>query len=194
MRGLCVELSTLNPPRYCFNAQPSNAYNESRSGAWRDMGIRFLCPNGHRLNVKEDLAGRRGICPNCGAKFLIPSADGSQQPVAVAATAAINPTVVRGSPDPAHAASGVRKPAQNADLRTTPFDIPMADSPAVGQLPTFDEPVANAVSPPAPVSKYVASRARARRNQTTIAILLLLAVLVLAPVLVLVLQNGPWGQ
>jgi len=36
------------------------------------MGIRFFCPNGHKLNVKERLAGKRGICPNCGVKLLIP--------------------------------------------------------------------------------------------------------------------------
>jgi hypothetical protein len=36
------------------------------------MGIRFLCPNGHRLNVKSFLAGKRGICPHCNAKFEIP--------------------------------------------------------------------------------------------------------------------------
>jgi len=37
------------------------------------MGIRFYCPNGHKLNVKKFQAGRRGICPYCGTKFLIPS-------------------------------------------------------------------------------------------------------------------------
>lgn len=37
------------------------------------MGIRFLCPNGHKLNVKTFLAGKRGLCPYCGAKFLIPA-------------------------------------------------------------------------------------------------------------------------
>ena len=37
-----------------------------------EMGIRFLCPNGHRLNVKSFLAGKRGICPHCNAKFEIP--------------------------------------------------------------------------------------------------------------------------
>ncbi len=36
------------------------------------MGIRFYCPNGHKLNVKEFQAGRRGICPYCGAKVRIP--------------------------------------------------------------------------------------------------------------------------
>ena len=37
------------------------------------MGIRFFCPNGHKLNVKEFQAGRRGICPFCGAKIRIPT-------------------------------------------------------------------------------------------------------------------------
>jgi len=42
------------------------------------MGIRFLCPNGHKLNVKSFLAGKRGICPQCDAKFLVPEASGEQ--------------------------------------------------------------------------------------------------------------------
>ncbi len=42
------------------------------------MGIRFLCPNGHKLNVKAFLAGERGICPQCDAKFLVPSESGGQ--------------------------------------------------------------------------------------------------------------------
>ncbi len=37
------------------------------------MGIRLRCPNGHKLNVKSFLAGKRGVCPHCGAKFDIPS-------------------------------------------------------------------------------------------------------------------------
>jgi hypothetical protein len=36
------------------------------------MGIRFICPNGHKLNVKAFLAGKRGLCPKCGAKVVIP--------------------------------------------------------------------------------------------------------------------------
>jgi len=36
------------------------------------MGIRFCCPNGHKLHVKAFLAGKRGICPECGAKVEIP--------------------------------------------------------------------------------------------------------------------------
>ncbi len=36
------------------------------------MGIRFFCPNGHKLNVKAELAGKVGICPKCGERMLIP--------------------------------------------------------------------------------------------------------------------------
>jgi len=36
------------------------------------MGVRFLCPNGHKLNVKAELAGKRAICPECGAKLIVP--------------------------------------------------------------------------------------------------------------------------
>jgi hypothetical protein len=39
----------------------------------RLMGIRFQCPNGHKLNVKADLAGKRASCPECGAKLVIPA-------------------------------------------------------------------------------------------------------------------------
>jgi len=38
----------------------------------RTMGIRFKCPNGHSLNIKSHLAGKKGKCPKCGAKVLIP--------------------------------------------------------------------------------------------------------------------------
>jgi hypothetical protein len=37
------------------------------------MGIRFYCPTGHKLNVKSFQAGRTGICPYCGTKFVIPN-------------------------------------------------------------------------------------------------------------------------
>jgi hypothetical protein len=43
------------------------------------MGIRFRCPNGHKLNVKEidpatgrRVVGKIGYCPKCGARFRIP--------------------------------------------------------------------------------------------------------------------------
>lgn len=36
------------------------------------MGIVAFCPNGHRVKVKDELAGRKGICPTCAARFRIP--------------------------------------------------------------------------------------------------------------------------
>jgi len=45
------------------------------------MGIRFECPNGHRLNVKAFLAGKRGICPDCDARFLVPMESGGRAQV-----------------------------------------------------------------------------------------------------------------
>lgn len=36
------------------------------------MGIKFNCPNGHKMNVKTFLAGKKGICPKCGVRVTIP--------------------------------------------------------------------------------------------------------------------------
>jgi hypothetical protein len=44
------------------------------------MGIKFLCPNGHKLHVKAFLSGKRAICPKCGARVLVP-AESSIAPV-----------------------------------------------------------------------------------------------------------------
>lgn len=41
------------------------------------MGIRFKCPQGHKINVKAFLAGKRGFCPTCGASVDIPLVDPS---------------------------------------------------------------------------------------------------------------------
>ncbi len=44
------------------------------------MGVRFECPAGHKLHVKAELAGKRGICPECGVKFIVPSFSGQRVP------------------------------------------------------------------------------------------------------------------
>ncbi|MEN1679746.1 MAG: DUF4339 domain-containing protein [Planctomycetota bacterium] len=36
--------------------------------------IRFRCPNGHALQVRSELAGQRGKCPECGCAVQVPSA------------------------------------------------------------------------------------------------------------------------
>jgi hypothetical protein len=44
------------------------------------MGIRLVCPQGHKLHVKAFLAGKRAICPHCGEKVLVPL--GNEAPTA----------------------------------------------------------------------------------------------------------------
>ena len=36
------------------------------------MGIRFFCPNGHKLHVKTEQGGKVGYCPECNARMRIP--------------------------------------------------------------------------------------------------------------------------
>jgi len=82
------------------------------------MGIRFHCPNGHKLNVKSFLAGKKGVCPDCGAKFRIPphsepglgSDEPDDQPVAAASNPAPSAAVTKpiapvASPAPAAVAT-----------------------------------------------------------------------------------------
>lgn len=35
--------------------------------------IVFLCPNGHELSAPVSRAGKKGKCPDCGAKFIVPT-------------------------------------------------------------------------------------------------------------------------
>jgi hypothetical protein len=50
------------------------------------MGIVSYCPAGHRIKVKDHLAGKNGICPTCGAKFRIPRVSAASVPVRVTAS------------------------------------------------------------------------------------------------------------
>ncbi|MFM8734376.1 MAG: GYF domain-containing protein [Pirellulales bacterium] len=53
------------------------------------MGIVAYCPNGHRLKVKDQLAGRKGVCPTCGTSFRIPLASVVAEPPRSAALAPV---------------------------------------------------------------------------------------------------------
>ena len=55
------------------------------------MGIRFTCPQGHSLNVKSELAGKRGVCPQCGTAVQIP--ENSVPPIVTAGAGAETPSV-----------------------------------------------------------------------------------------------------
>lgn len=69
------------------------------------MGIVAFCPNGHRIKVKDELAGRKGICPTCAAKFRIPTKDAHPAAAATGPAAARPPMARVVSLDPLFAAS-----------------------------------------------------------------------------------------
>jgi hypothetical protein len=86
-------------------------------GIGTDMGIRFECPNGHQLHVKTFLAGMRGICPECDARFLIPLESGGQatvveEPVAPAAPPMQAPPAVAAPPIAVPPPAGTEPPPQ----------------------------------------------------------------------------------
>jgi uncharacterized paraquat-inducible protein A len=37
------------------------------------MSIRVVCRNGHILSVKDELAGKIGLCPTCKARVQVPT-------------------------------------------------------------------------------------------------------------------------
>lgn len=41
--------------------------------------ISFLCPNGHQLEAPVSSAGKKGKCPECGAKFKVPSMESLEE-------------------------------------------------------------------------------------------------------------------
>jgi hypothetical protein len=163
------------------------------------MGIRFNCPNGHKLHVKEYLAGKRGVCPNCGAKFTIPQVD--QPPGTEAESTAAN------GPGAAASPSVVIAVRDSPALQTTsggptssPAPSPPSSGPAMDQAPSRESdgappPFDFTAIPPrgseSPVATYTSQRQRMRKTQLRIAIALLLTVIALAAVLVWVLQRGP---
>jgi hypothetical protein len=180
------------------------------------MGIRFSCPNGHKLHVKSFLAGKRGICPQCGARILIPSEEqfGKNAPPAsppferqgqVESSIALAGTLT----DPGSASVVIAiaespvgsSPIVNAPtpmptiVSTSPPAIPntvVAPPTVASEPPAAIQPivVTDAIEPISPAGRYVAQRERHRRKQFLFAIMLFLAVIVLAGVLVFVLLRG----
>ena len=87
------------------------------------MGIRFACHVcGKQLNIKRDLAGRRGICPSCQSKFRIPINDAEKSsPV----------ESPRSEKQPAEAATGGGTPVREVvAVSTTDLDESQANSKA----------------------------------------------------------------
>jgi hypothetical protein len=168
------------------------------------MGIRFNCPNGHKLNVKEFLAGKRGVCPQCGAKFVIPmpaevATTELPQPVGIGLSQSVEIAV---SPAPSHQVASA-PPSPSVIIPVTEIELvplepvlqPAArgpDIPLAGGLPESILAVTPTVAVPpgiAPEAVLPSPRERSRRNQIVISLLLLALVVLLAGVLIWVLKR-----
>ena len=58
------------------------------------MGIVSFCPQGHRVKVKDHLAGKKGVCPTCGSRFRIPLASTAAPTTSPAETVLPEATIV----------------------------------------------------------------------------------------------------
>ena len=158
------------------------------------MGIRFLCPNGHKLNVKSFLAGKRAVCPQCGAKVLVPNeAEPSTEPSGTA-----DGTVPKLS-----AAAGHLANQRLTNTASPSVMIAMAESEVApvrqGAATSSPEPIVVTQTQPLvpvtpiampPDAAYNLRRERNRRNQIKIAMALCALVIVLAIVLIWVLRRN----
>ena len=107
------------------------------------MGIKFLCPNGHKLNVKAYLAGKKGVCPKCGVRVRIP-----QQP------AEANDDNDPSDEDPLASPAVAPRPAVAVPAFTAPIAVvsPPSIRPAIPVVPTGMAVAAPAVTRSVPSS------------------------------------------
>ncbi len=72
------------------------------------MGIRFACHVCNKqLNIKSELAGRRGVCPSCASRFRIPLQDSAKS----------SPVEMRPAPVAAESQSGAPQPQSQPPQR-----------------------------------------------------------------------------
>lgn len=171
------------------------------------MGIRFSCPNGHKLNVKTFLAGKRGVCPQCGAKFVIPA------PVE---TLAASPAKPRGIVETHYEEIAAPSLGESSTVDLAPsIVIDIADSEAIptdigsGPADVFPQELAQQASPaalpfeaplpsilgiaPAPISPESPTQPRPERSRwlpIVLSVLLFVLVIGLAITFVWVLRRN----
>jgi hypothetical protein len=122
------------------------------------MGVRFQCPAGHKLHVKAELAGKRGICPECGAKFVVPSFSGGRvaedngDAPSVAAAVSAPPPVVRAAAAMAPASTATtsaQEPAESIIISTqAPAAPPVSQTAAALVAATSSSSPAASITPP----------------------------------------------
>ncbi|WP_218932357.1 DUF4339 domain-containing protein [Adhaeretor mobilis] len=104
------------------------------------MGIRFACPNGHKLNVKAELAGRRAICPQCKAKIVVPQVEETMksqasrpsEELAKPAAKTASKTASKTAPEPAAEPSAT--PAPPLTPSPPPLEPVVAPEPATEEV------------------------------------------------------------
>lgn len=112
------------------------------------MGIKFLCPNGHKMNVKAFLAGKRGKCPKCGVSVRIPqetpASDSGEDLLGDAPGTSAAATVQQAA----------IQPAVKPIVAVSPV-VPATPAPQTGAVPVV-RPVMPASAPAIPVVPSVA--------------------------------------
>lgn len=176
------------------------------------MGIRFSCPNGHNLNVKAFLAGKRAICPHCGMKVMVPdlpeSEAAAQAPPAAPLAVPLPPVEPRASATttqdtitsstPSVEIATVEAALLPGTRQSVPPPVGSEAAPLPPPSPVAEVAVAEGATRSAPTepiavsaeAAYNMQRARARRNQVRITVALLVLIVILAVALCWVLWNG----
>lgn len=102
------------------------------------MGIEAFCPNGHRMKVKDHLAGRLGVCPMCGSRFRLPDISNQpppRQPVPIGTIPAAPIGTIPAVPDTAPLPVAEPLPIDPAVASSLPIAVPYP-----GPVPPFDPP------------------------------------------------------
>lgn len=159
------------------------------------MGIRFSCPNGHKLNVKSFLAGKRAICPQCGTRVTVPSLPDSDDAPGSVRVEQDRATTDLGADE---ISTGIASQPPSVILPLEPLQPAVPEAAVVTSIPSVEPAVTLVAEAPllgqavsdVASSSYQLQRTRRQRNQVRIAIALLVMVVLLATVLFWVLTQG----
>jgi hypothetical protein len=114
------------------------------------MGIVCHCPNGHRVKVKDQLAGKRGLCPTCGDTFRIPqlsrTPDAISPELPLAKMLPLDPAVVATLPK-AVPVGTARAGAMRVELPTPVVSPPLGVSPPLAPTEQQVEPMTAEIEP-----------------------------------------------
>jgi len=130
------------------------------------MGIVAECPNGHRVKVKDDLLGKKGLCPTCGAKFrIVPAAEADGRPAPIpglplAREVPLDPAVI--ATLPRAVPFGALRAAAEAEAAAAQAaaSVEAAPPPAVDPSWTHEAQVVDVEDSPAPLRprrRYIAA-------------------------------------